>query len=117
MTALNRAAHVGLKVVGGQVETQACLGDVCRDGTLIAFLTQELTKSKLNGINMTPKSKAAATHNVRKALENLRLNPKMPLDTLWSDAEVVAGEPNAAVRLLWDMCCTYSMQGDAPGSK
>lgn len=66
---------------------------------------------------MAPKSKAAATHNVRKALEVLRLNPKMPLDTLCSDADIVAGEPNIAVRLLWDMCCTYSMHGSTLGGK
>lgn len=99
------------------METQTSLEEVCRDGTLIAYLTHALAKQKLNGINMTPKSKAAATHNVRKALEVLRLNPKMPLDTLWSDADVVAGEPNVAVRLLWDMCCTYAMHGSAPGAK
>lgn len=62
---------------------------------------------------MTPKSKAAANHNVRKALEILRLNPKMPLDTLWSEADIVAGKASVAVQLLWDMCCTYSVHGSS----
>ena len=97
-----------------QVHAKLPLDQVCRDGSLIAFLTQALENTKLNGINLSPKSTAAATHNVRKALEILRLNRKMPLDMLWSDADIVSGVPNVAVQLLWDMCCTYTTRGKFP---
>lgn len=93
-----------------QIAEGVALEEICRDGSMLAYLTQLLTKQRLSGINMKPSSQAAALHNVRKVLLTLRQNKDMPLQGLWGEDDIVAGAPGAALQLMWNMCCVYSKQ-------
>jgi hypothetical protein len=83
------------------------LEETCRDGSMLAYITQLLTQQRLSGINMKPSSPAAALHNVRKVLVALRQNKDMPLEGMWGEADIVAGTPGAALQVLWNMYCVY----------
>jgi hypothetical protein len=91
-----------------QVKNNVPLEEICRDGSLLAYITQLLTKERLNGVNMKPRSPAAALHNIRKALQVLRKNRDIPIEVLWCEEDIVAGVQGAAAQLLWATCLAFN---------
>jgi hypothetical protein len=89
------------------VETQAKLNFACRDGTLLVHLLQHLDGCRLPGVSDKPKSSAATLFNVRSVLTRLRDKPAMPVQCLWSERDIVDGEPGVAAHLLWHMYALY----------
>eukprot|EP00762_Andalucia_godoyi_P004950 ANDGO_01442.mRNA.1 hypothetical protein H310_10820 len=81
-----------------------------RNGLILCKLVGYLEHEPLQGLTENPKSNAACLHNIRKALEVLRSRKNMPLDYLWSEAEVLQGRGDVICGLLEQVRRAYGQR-------
>jgi len=70
------------------------------DGLLLAKIVESLEMKRIEGLTMAPKRPAHSLHNIKKSLEVLAANKRMPVRYLFSAAEVHAGEKDNILGLL-----------------
>ena len=90
---------VGVKLSSPFVLEGTTLSDFS-NGVILCDLVSALDHVKIPGVSRNPKSSASALHNIRKALEILQKKKSMPLDFLWSEADIHVGDPHVIVNLL-----------------
>lgn len=76
------------------------LGHSCKDGVMLAALLCKLESIRLPGISWNPTAGAAKVHNITKVLRVLRQRSNMKLQHLWSERDIVHGNPFVCVELL-----------------
>ena len=82
--------------------------EVCEHATL---------RSGIPGIEVHPTAPAAKLANIRRALEVLQLNKRMPLRFLWSELEIREGDTGVIVPLLMHMRHAYKHVKGVKGGK
>jgi hypothetical protein len=74
------------------------------DGLILCLLADHLRqktgKPQLAGVHREPKTAAARLQNIRRALEALREEPRIPVDHLWSDLAIRDGSTAVILPLL-----------------
>lgn len=80
------------------------------DGLLLAHIVEscERRKGGIGGINKTPRTTAARLQNIRRVLEVLKDNKRMPLDYLWSENEIAEGNMTVIIKLLEQIRNAYA---------
>lgn len=62
------------------------------------------------GVHWRPQSRAAAKHNICKALDALKIKPAMPLQNLWKEWDVLEGRKGVARSILHEMYKAFQGQ-------
>ena len=74
------------------------------DGLVLCLLADRLRlkggKPLLVGVHRDPRTAAARLQNIRRALESLRDEPRIPVDHLWSDLAIRDGSTAVLLPLL-----------------
>lgn len=84
------------------------------DGTLLASVVQHCEdraglRRAIVGLDKAPKTSAARLGNMRRVLEVLRLHRSMPLTHLWSELDLLEGDPSVTRSLLLQMRKAYGL--------
>lgn len=66
----------------------------------------------MSGVHRHAQSRAAAKHNICKALEALRMKPTMPLQNLWKEWDILEGKEGVARNILHEMYVAFQGRKD-----
>ena len=82
--------------------------DEFKNGILLIEIVQVMEMTKIEGINLNPKSKAEEIRNIKKALEFLKRKSSIPMTLLVAEADINKGERAVIFKLLKYLRKAYS---------
>eukprot|EP00826_Nyctotherus_ovalis_P016715 TRINITY_DN14851_c0_g1_i17.p1 TRINITY_DN14851_c0_g1~~TRINITY_DN14851_c0_g1_i17.p1 ORF type:complete len:204 (-),score=18.72 TRINITY_DN14851_c0_g1_i17:193-804(-) len=100
-----------IKQLGVKVKVPLCSSffEQFRDGVLLVRIVEKLERKAIRGICEHPKSPANSLHNIRKALEMLKLKKNIPVEYLHSEGEILKGNKSVVIGLLNSIKLAYPL--------